>query len=114
MRRREISIIGPLLRKIRTQNTSLWYDLKYQTLHGPMLGCFPYFPLALDFEHLVQTAIRGLSPSKKTILIKEWFACPRTIKLDTDVEIIAQYEVVLLEYIIKTAEIAALRTAFDR
>jgi len=113
MVRTERKILGSLLRRIRLTYPDVWYDLKYETQHGPEFSEFPYYPAALELQAGATAAIGSLDEAEKDVLVSVWKSRPRPVELRTRDEILTRYGTILLGYAVSTARRAGARTDFD-
>ena len=106
----ERQILDPLAQKLRMAHPGVWSTVKHQSQFGPEDSDFPYYPAALDFQDPAQQMISGLDLREKSLLLKSWRSRPRLLHLEKDEEILRQYELVLLDLLLKRAKQAAART----
>lgn len=107
----ERRILSPLASSLRTEDPGSWSDLKYETQNGPYFGQFPYHPAALEFKDAAHHAIDQLPDGDKVALLAAWRSTSRyPYNFTDDHQILRQYEVILVDLIVKRARQAGART----
>lgn len=110
----EKRILSPLIQRLRLDAQELWSSLKYETHYGPEFVSFPYFHAAIEFRDMAHEAIAGLDASEKIILLSEWRSKSRhPYTFTDDARILQQYEIIVLDQLVKRARQAGRRTNFD-
>lgn len=84
--------------------------LKYETQHGPRSSQFPYYPAALEYEPIAKEAVLSLPPEVKRGLVLQWRSRFRLIDLTQEEAILSGYATVIVDEIIRRAELAGSRT----
>ena len=108
----EKRILSPLARQLRLDDPEGWSSLKYETQHGPEIADFPYYPAAIEFQKAAKDAITALSGDEKSVLIAQWRSKPRyPYHFTEDQRILRQYEVILVDLLVKRARQAGARTS---
>jgi hypothetical protein len=108
----ERRILSPLARQLRLDYPEDWWSLKYQTQNGPELCEFPNHPAALEFQKPAQRAIAELDGVQKSVLLAQWRSKPRyPYDFTDDQRILRQYEVILVDILVKRARQAGARTS---
>lgn len=108
----ERRILSPLVRQLRLDYPDEWSSLKYETQNGPEFGEFPYYPAALEFQEPAQQAIADLDSADASVLLAQWQSKPRyPYDFTDDQRILRQYEVILVDLLVKRARQAGARTS---
>ena len=107
----ERRILSPLARQLRLDYPEGWWSLKYETQNGPEFCEFPYYPAAVEFQKPAQRAIADLDVAEKSTLLAQWRSKPRyPYDFNDDQRILRQYEVILVDLLVKRASQAGART----
>ncbi len=107
----ERKILSPLARQLREDYPDDWSSLKYQINDGAEFCEFPYYMAAVEFQEPAHNAIAGLNNDQKSTLIAQWRSKPRfPYEFNDDDRILRQYEVILVDLLVKRARQAAART----
>ncbi len=107
----ELSILSPLVTRLRRRLPYEWDSLKYQTQFGPYCSDFPYYPAALDFKKPAQEAVHSLSRQQKRLLVDSWRSHPRPVSLTSEQAILDRWALVLVDRLVQRARAAGARTS---
>lgn len=107
----ERRILSPLARQLRLDCPEWWWSLKYETQNGPEFSEFPYYPAAVEFQKPAQQAIANLDVAAKDALLFQWRSKSRyPFDFNDDQRILKQYEMILVDLLVKRARQAGART----
>ncbi|WP_423708763.1 hypothetical protein [Undibacterium sp. WLX3042] len=106
MNKIERKILGPLVSRVRLSHTNAWWELKYQTYHN---GFQLYYPAQDEFDYGIKYQLNNLSASDFSSLEKEFQKAETNNPIERE-RIINYYSKVVIEELIRRAQIAGYRT----
>ncbi|MBN2427895.1 MAG: hypothetical protein JXK94_06145 [Deltaproteobacteria bacterium] len=107
MNRNEKRILRTAIKAVAHHNSNAWWELKRQIFDA---GYQPNYPMKGAFDGPAGRVISGQSDAVKEALINEWKkAKPPRADL-SDSEILAAYARLIVEEVVKRAQVAAYKT----
>lgn len=100
-------ILQPVYKLVAHHNKHVWWELKREIFDS---GYQAQYHWALDFLRPAERALKRLPEADKEILIAEWNRVNTDDVSRTDDLVLSIYEAIVVEEVVRRAEIASNRT----